>query len=751
VAAGGSVARVDFNGNVQSYIDNSQVTARDIDLQATSTPQGVVYGWGVNAGALAVGVSMATLNINPIVATSIDGNLDARSLSSTALLGLPLNGVTSVARTTGSSGGLIGVDSTNSVVNNNASVSSTIGTGSTLNVSGETSVVATGLGVHTVNADSYAFGLLAAGISSARVNNQSGVAASIGNDVAITGGSLFISADNSQSQFADTFAGSGGIAAGASASSTTINNGTSLVSIGDGSSIDLSDDLNINNFGNATVNGRVQTFAGGLLAGAGASVDNTVNAITRTTIGNNVSIDAMGIRVDTSSSATKPELSTENIRGTTGGLIAGASARSETNVTFDTQIFVGNGATLNVFGLLENPGAITLSTLNSLFARDKVNFTTGGALSGASADSIVRNDANVSQVNIGASATLTSLGDILLSARGTGDVQTTTNAETFGVATVVTADSISEITPHNTVNVGAGATLRASGDLNLAAGTSIDFSRDQYSLSARTDTFAGSAIPSESIDSQANLFQYNTINVAAGALLESVRDIRLHAERLGLAKLRSKAKAVNWASAASGELNSALGGQEVFGGSINSQTNGIVNVLGTLRTGIQRHQELILGAIGADGVPYGWDPETGAINVYWANDGITFNVGSEILESGLMQQLDAARINLELYRTTDITLRNFYQSEINRIQNELISKGFATLQSDGSLTADEVEVMTVNVDPIWAQAGIIDVRASRLIGNGIIDAPSDASVTVTNHTPAQLNILGITIPESNGG
>jgi hypothetical protein len=50
-----------------------------------------------------------------------------------------------------------------------------------------------------------------------------------------------------------------------------------------------------------------------------------------------------------------------------------------------------------------------------------------------------------------------------------------------------------------------------------------------------------------------------------------------------------------------------------------------------------------------------------------------------------------------------------------------------------------------------AQAGTIDIRSDQLQGNGVFDAPGDASVNILNHTPAFIKILGITIPEQNGG
>ena len=60
-------------------------------------------------------------------------------------------------------------------------------------------------------------------------------------------------------------------------------------------------------------------------------------------------------------------------------------------------------------------------------------------------------------------------------------------------------------------------------------------------------------------------------------------------------------------------------------------------------------------------------------------------------------------------------------------------------------------VQMINVAPIVAQAGQIDIRADQLQGNGTFDAPTDISVSIVNHSIASLDIHGITIPQLVGG
>src|SRR5205823_5649450 len=77
--------------------------------------------------------------------------------------------------------------------------------------------------------------------------------------------------------------------------------------------------------------------------------------------------------------------------------------------------------------------------------------------------------------------------------------------------------------------------------------------------------------------------------------------------------------------------------------------------------------------------------------------------------------------------------------------------GLDYVESDGTVTYPGRFVMVVSVDPIWAQAGVVDVRAGVLQGGGSFIAPNDARIDVLNHTPAFLEIKGASIPLVNGG
>ncbi|MFO7616432.1 MAG: hypothetical protein R6V75_04205, partial [Bacteroidales bacterium] len=581
----------------------------------------------------------------------------------------------------------------------------------------------------------------------------------------------------------------------------------------------------------AEPNSKVRSLAGGLFGGAGAAADNMIVSDVQAIIGENVVIEAKTLTVEAVNQVNKPMIDGGSIRGEAGGLIAGGGADSDTIITLTTLVTIGDGARLDAKSDAVTPGDLTLRALNNIVANEKVVLFAAGGLSGLFGNASIKAETDLAGVQIG-DADLTSAGDMNISARGQGNVVVLVNAEAYGAGTLVTGTAEGVLRPTNVIDIATGAHLAARGDLNLSAGTDTNFARDQYSMEVRHDSFAGSAIPLDDVDAGAFLIQHNTINIHAGALLETARSAYLHTERLGLADMLAKAKAVNWVSS----LTDAIGGasEYQYKGTSNAESHAIVQMDGTVRTGIERHQSLELT---------GWDPESGVITasgtVQEGDVKIPFRVTQEPLESDLVRDLSRARDSLALYEDTNETLANYYRGEIARLEGLLASQGllnyavitiedhgfshgdavvynstgqavnglekgatyYVIRQDDDTLSlaasADDVgqdegrghrismnpsgaaithtltksgesaksfvlndlggagwveqHVMTVHVAPVWAEAGLIDVRADVLQGTGVFDAPSDVSVTILNHTPAFLVVHGITIPERNGG
>jgi hypothetical protein len=218
-----------------------------------------------------VGVSKSTIDVAPVVSATVGGTIKAATGDVAAPEARPASAATAAARSTGASGGLlIGIDATRTVVTHGGSVAAGIVAGAALTVAGATTVSAAGSARHTAEADSIAAGAVAVGVSYAKATSSATVAATVGANATVTGGSLSISATRDHDQFADNFAGGGGVAAGASATAATAQTGGVTATVGSHAKATLSGGMTVNAASTTTVNGRVRAISGGLLAGAAA-------------------------------------------------------------------------------------------------------------------------------------------------------------------------------------------------------------------------------------------------------------------------------------------------------------------------------------------------------------------------------------------------------------------------------------------------------------------------------------------------
>jgi hypothetical protein len=741
-------ALVEITPEVQATIGSgSRVTvAGAVTVSATATPKGYGKTFGVNAGVLAVGMSLADVEASLDVRAAVAGTLSAGSLTVRATQAVPSSDHSAQALTTGSAGGLIGIDATLSKATNRGSTRSYVENSATLNVTGTTTILALGSTSQRADANSNTAGLIASGTSASHALSSTTTEAYLGTNVDFTGGGLNIIAAGNDYNFADTVAGSAGLVAGASAWAKTTSTSTTTAKINGrtvtGKEIDLtgpgSGSLVVKAEHTAAFNSRVRALSGGLFAGLGAEIDNIVTSNVTAAVGASSVVLAKDIQIEAINRTDKPFLGTPNISGTSGGFITDGGADSYTLLNLTTIVDIAPNALLSVVGSVHSPGQIVLRALNDITAKDKVAFTAGGAVAGLSANTRIETANNLSRVQIGTGARLSSIGEINVFSRGQGNVAAAVEAEAYGVGTYTAALAEALIHPHNEIVIAGGAVLHAKGDLNLYAGTGPNFVRDQYTIDARSDTFAGSAIPIDDVNSTTAKVTYNTITVEAGSLVETAGKARLHAEKEGFADLSGSAKAVSWVSAVQDWLNGAAAAQ-MNDATIFQEGHGIVRVDGTVRTGIERQKELILT---------GWDNATGTITGYTQKGDVTFTSAPEVVQSDLVQELAFAQEQLNLYGETNATLKAFYEAEIARIKARMEAEGIVDPDSPVPLTQYAIHV---HVDPMTAEAAPIDVRADVLTGGGQLDAPGDASVNIQNHTPAFLVIHGITIPESTGG
>jgi hypothetical protein len=734
-----------------------------VTISATAAPTAVATAYGINGGLAAVGVSWGEANVEATVQAYVGAGstITAGSLDVTAAHGR-VGAYTSSAEAFAAAGGLVGVNATVTEATSSSVVRSYLGANTTATIRGPTTITASVDSRQQALSSNVAVGFVGAGAAFAKAESTSIIESYLGNGVSLTGHSLTVTAVGVEDGYAETTVGSGGVVAGAAARPESYNTSQTTASLGaPGSATAVTVDLTGGGSGafrlsadhTARVNTRVKTLSVGLLSGSGADSDVAVTSTVKALVGPSSTVTARDIALEATNRVDKPWLRdgadiVDNIKGTTGGLVSGAGADSDTLISLTTLVEVGANAKLEVVGTISDDPLLRLHARNVIHAMDRVTFTTGGALAGAFADATIRTVKDEAKVVIGTNATLLSPGAIDISARSGGEVRVLVSAETYGAGTLLLGDALVDLRPVNTIEVRSGAYLRAYGDLNLSAGRgkepSLVASADPYTLEARWDGFAGSLIPLDKVDATAILIVRNTIDVKSGAHLATARQANLYAMDLAIAEITGQAKAVSWVSGLTDAIGSALGGTEEIRARFFAKALGIVQIDGHVETGITRNVTLILTGFTRVGddftIQYTVQPAGGA----------TFTTTLRTLESELVRQLSLARQALATYGPTNTTLAAFYQSEITRIEAELLALNLAAMES-GDVVPQRREVMTVIVDPIWAQAGIIDIRADQLQGTGTLTAPKDTSVTIENRTPAFLELLGITIPNLNGG
>ena len=686
-AMAGNFAFVDVTPEIEATIGTGgHITVTGgVSVAATATPFARAETFGIAVGVLGAGFSLADVEASPVVTAVVAGTIVAGSLSVTGKQQVGASGYTAKAKTTGSAGGLVGLDATISEATDNGEVSASIGDNSTLTITGQTKVEAKNDSRQLADSSSNTVGLVAGGIATGIASSDTVTHAFVGNNVKLTGGTLVIIAHGTDDNFADTVSGSiGFVLSGAAAVADTNNDSTTTAEILGGNSslrkISLAGGggLDVTAEHTAKFNTRLRTFSGGLLAGAGGSADNDVTAHTTARVGANAIVVAKDIDVEAITHAYKPSLGEANFDGTAGGFISGGGGDDTSTINFTTLVDVGVGASLDVIGDPSNPGGFILKAYNDFDVHDKVVFDTIGAFSGLAAYSTIVTNTDLAKVNVGANASLTSIGAISLFARGGGTIKSNVEAEAIGLATVILVDAKSRVYPDNEIFVGAGAFIHAKGDLGLYAGTDANFVRDNYVMDATAETVAGSAIPLGDTDSHTILITDNTITISTGALLETAGEATLQAERKGLSDLSGLAKGTSWVSAVQDFLNGAATAF-MQDADIEQEGHGTVIMNGTVRTGIERHKMLTLFEWADEGVNGGHILGEGV--GYTQTGGVTFTSQPEVVSSELLQELQHARDQLNQYGNTNATLKAFYEGEIARIEGELAAEGLFEFRS----------------------------------------------------------------------
>ncbi|HEY1378701.1 MAG TPA: hypothetical protein VGF55_18020, partial [Gemmataceae bacterium] len=354
-----------------------QINHGAVTVTATATPQATATASGISAGALAVGVSSASTTVAPDAEAGIGSasSVVASSLTVGATEALPGSGVSASSSATGSVGGLVGLNATITSATAAGTVKGYVGDGSVIVVDGATSVSATNNTHQSASSSNAAGGLVAGGAAVAGAKSVTTTQAFLGTNVHLTGGSLNVSASGNDQNNAFTTAGSGGVVAGAATAPSVHSTANVLAKVGDGDVVDLTrggtGGLTVAALHVAAGGTGVQTTAIGALSGAGAVAKDTVDSTVQAVIGDGATVTALSSNV----TATNRTDLADNTQGTTGGLVSGAGATSDVTLNLTTLVTVGTSAHVEVVGATSNNAVMAFKALNIVNATNKVSFT----------------------------------------------------------------------------------------------------------------------------------------------------------------------------------------------------------------------------------------------------------------------------------------------------------------------------------------------------------------------------------------
>ena len=778
MAVQGSIATVNITNNVDAHISGGTVKANgaSVIVTALATPQANVTALGLSAGTFSVGGSVAIANVTTKVSANAGGTINAGSLQVTSRSNVA-NGGNILTFAGAASGGLISAVATDAESNNTTNVTATIAAGAVVALTGALILSASGNTQQRGEAANVSFGFVAVGASVSHANVVDNTSASIGNNANISADTVTIGATGTDNNFAKGVAGSGGVVAGNAVAPTTSDNATTTATVGASATVNVTGGspgsaFSIGATHNATVNNQVIAAAFGLLSGSGAFMENKVNSSVTTHLDGTV--NALAVLGTAKNFFNKPVLGfnsdgspIDNMKGDTGGLAAISAGKDSTEIAFSTVVDVGGSAHLNVTGDVGNAGDLNLSAFNSFQGYDQVTFKTGGALAGALAFAKIVATDDTAKVLIEGGAHLDSAGRIILAVDGTATLTTQVNTDTYGAVAAAVATSTVDIAPNNIIDIGNGAVLTAQHDVSLLAGEDAAFVDDHYNLHAYTDAFAGALIPISAVDAHAFVVQNNYITVEQGATLLVGGSANLIANSTGIAEVLAQAKASSWASDLADGINTLTGGDPAneFKGTGFAVSHGIVTVNGAITTGINSNINVSFSAtVNAVTHTITSLTETAAAGSPYLNWRYVENVE---VSSPLFAQYRTIQGQIGTYKAQQTQAGGpghsaaidgqvaFAQQELDTISTQLVSQGLASVQLDGSggtrIIPLTPHVNVIEVFAFNAQAGQINLYGNQIAGTGSLKSASSANVTITNNTPASLQIDGITIPQLIGG
>jgi len=506
LSGGGATSNNTIQNDVKSYLQGASASAKSTIMAAgyvtvsasetgSETAQVGTLALSFAILGASIGISEShnadTSTIKAYIdngnVTAADIKIDASSTDSTTTT----TNATSASLSIGGAGG--GGDASSTV---SPSVSAYAGSGANLNASGDVTIESSSNNDANTTNTGYAFGILAVGQSSAEANIAGTTSAAIeANAVVYAGGTLNVTAGALQSASASTTGTSGGLgAANDNGSSKTFEQQIVTASVGNSAKITAGHDIKITSTN--TTNQAQATSTnndGGIVANGNPNSMTSVNNQSGASLGTNV------VANSTDGNFTLQAVSVDNgvlsqATAAGGGLVKLASGSATTDLTDPATAEVGANSKVTAL-----QGTILVASMTGTDANATASANGGGlgVNSTTTASTTVTSNAQ-SQVDQGASL---SGENVEIQSQGGPSRSAQANANSTSSALGVKTSAATYLTPtyKSTVSVATGATLFGADLVQLSADPGAITANSiaggySYAAGGETDAYANDTL-----------------------------------------------------------------------------------------------------------------------------------------------------------------------------------------------------------------------------------------------------------------
>ncbi|MFA5582323.1 MAG: hypothetical protein WDA25_10275, partial [Paracoccaceae bacterium] len=540
-------------------------------------------------------------------------------------------------------------------------------------------------------------------------------------------------------------AGSGGVAAGSATVSTTRAAVEARLDLGRDGALKLlaMGKLDMRAGQSGTLHSSIDNFNATLVGVSGAKATTTYASTVETRLHGVVEIDAAEMDLGASNTILRPR-SGHNIASGSGGAFDLPAMVSDITIDASTRLTVDTGVRMTqmLLNALNEPALFRMGAASTIDVTDRLHLDAGGAIAvpiGRSSIKVNRDDTIVSLGAVG----IFSEGDLRIYSGSNVDIHAEVDANSYGFAGAATGETDAVYRGVNDIVIAAGADLESMRNIRLGAGEMASQAQN-VNVRAETRVFNKTAIPIPT-DPRADAVAdtRSRISVAEGASVQAVQDVYLHAIG-GNRNVEGYGRGTDlWREVAAAIAN-AIGG--IFGAApvaldIKSGTTVDRGDNGVIVNGYVR-----AGSRNSQRLLLNQNNEldlTYAGYEEWEYENIEWKVLENVSVAADLQ----ARVD----ELNDLLANDFitgnqpeakaaWEAERNRLLGQLATHGDALVD-------------LVDIGPIRATGGNIFIRADYVHGSdtGTLQAPGDALIDILVTSDAFIRTDSLTIPARSGG